>query len=122
AFSGKDPTKVDRSACYMARYLARNVVAAGLARQCEIQLGYAIGVAHPVSVAVDTHGTGVIADEQISRRLRHAVHMTPETIIAELKLRRPVYTPLSAYGHFGANAAQMPWEKSDLATFLTYCA
>ncbi|MGN1020522.1 MAG: methionine adenosyltransferase [Aristaeellaceae bacterium] len=122
AFSGKDPTKVDRSACYMARYLAKNVVAAGLARQCEIQLSYAIGVAHPVSVMVDTRGTGIIADEQIIRRLRHAVHLTPETIIADLHLRQPIYTATSAYGHFGANAARMPWEKTDLASFLTYCA
>ena len=115
AFSGKDPTKVDRSACYMARYLAKNAVAAGLARRCEIQLGYAIGVAQPVSVRVETFGTGRLADEQLCRLLLKETDLSPAGIIARFDLRRPRYTATSAYGHFGAHASEQPWEKTDLA-------
>ena len=115
AFSGKDPTKVDRSACYMARYLAKNVVAAGLADRCEIQLSYAIGIAQPVSMLVDTFGTGRIPDEEISRLLRNAVSLTPGSIIKTLKLRAPIYRTTAAYGHFGSQATGLPWEETDLA-------
>ena len=115
AFSGKDPTKVDRSAAYMARYLAKNVVAAGLADRCEIQLSYAIGVAQPVSVLVDTFGTGKVCDDLIAERLTDAVRLTPSAIIAKLNLRRPLYEGIAAYGHFGENAVDMPWENLDLA-------
>ena len=115
AFSGKDPTKVDRSACYMARYLAKNAVAAGLARRCEIQLGYAIGVAQPVSVRVETFGTGRLADEQLCRLLLKETDLSPAGIIARFDLRRPRYTATSAYGHFGVHASEQPWEKTDLA-------
>ncbi len=115
AFSGKDPTKVDRSASYMARYLAKNVVAAGLARKCEVQLSYAIGVAEPTSVLVDTFGTGKIADDKIASLLRETVDLTPKGIIASLDLRRPIYTPFASYGHMGRDDLNAPWEKTDLA-------
>ena len=115
AFSGKDPTKVDRSAAYMARYLAKNVVAAGLADRCEIQLSYAIGVAQPVSVLVDTFGTGRVCDDVIAERLTDIVRLTPSAIIAKLNLRRPLYEGIAAYGHFGENAVEMPWEGTELA-------
>ena len=118
AFSGKDPTKVDRSAAYMARYLAKNVVVAGLADRCEIQLSYAIGVAHPVSVLVDTFGTGRVCDDVIAERLTDAVRLTPSFIIAALNLRRPLYEGIAAYGHFGENAMEMPWEGTELAARL----
>ena len=101
AFSGKDPTKVDRSACYMARYIAKNLVAAGLARRVEVQLAYAIGVAEPVSVMVDTFGTGAIPDEQMTDVIRAVFSLTPRGIIETLDLRRPIYRPTAAYGHFG---------------------
>ena len=115
AFSGKDPTKVDRSASYAARYLAKNVVAAGLASKCEVQISYAIGVAEPTSVLVDTFGTGVLSDEAIALTLRELVDLTPRGIITTLDLRRPIYKPFAAYGHMGREELNAPWEKTDLA-------
>ena len=114
AFSGKDSSKVDRSAAYMARYIAKNVVAAGLADRCEVQLSYAIGVAHPVSVLVDTFGTEKVAREKI-QELVSAVDMRPAAIIKRFDLRTPNFSKVSCYGHFGENAKDMPWEKTDLA-------
>jgi S-adenosylmethionine synthetase len=105
AFSGKDPSKVDRSACYAARWVAKNVVAAGLARRCEVQLAYAIGVAEPVSVMVDSFGTGTIPDAEIARAIRETFDLTPKGIITALDLRKPIYSPTSAYGHFGRDAS-----------------
>ena len=113
AFSGKDPTKVDRSAAYMARYMAKNLVAAGLATQVQVQLAYAIGVAEPVSVRVDSYGTGVISDETMTALLRKTCDMTPAGIIRKLDLRRPIYSPTAAKGHFGVE--DRPWEATDLA-------
>ena len=118
AFSGKDPTKVDRSACYMARYLAKNIVAAGLARRCEIQLAYAIGVARPVSVRVETFGTGTISDEEIAQRVMERVDLRPAAIIADLDLRRPIYQATAAYGHFGRADLDLPWERLDKVELL----
>ena len=118
AFSGKDPTKVDRSACYMARYAAKNVVAAGLASRCEVQLAYAIGVAHPVSVLVETSGTGVVPDEELADALRAVFDFRPAAIIETLGLRRPIYRQLAAYGHMGREDLQVPWEKTDKAEAL----
>ena len=118
AFSGKDPTKVDRSAAYMTRYLAKNVVAAGLAKKCEIQLAYAIGVAKPVSVMVDTFGTGVISEEKIAELLCANVDMRPAAIIERFGLRRPIYADLAAYGHMGREDLCAPWEKTDLVDVL----
>ena len=118
AFSGKDPTKVDRSAAYMARFLAKNVVAAGLARRCEIQLGYAIGVAQPVSLMVETFGTGSVPDEALSGLLLQNLELTPAAIIDILCLRRPIYRATAAYGHFGAFARGQTWESEDLAQSL----
>ncbi len=115
AFSGKDPTKVDRSASYMARYVAKNIVAAGLAYKCEIQLAYAIGVAQPVSVNVDTFGTGQIPDEEIARLVRKNFELTPKGIIAALDLRKPIYRNTAAYGHFGREEQGFTWEKTDKA-------
>ena len=115
AFSGKDPTKVDRSASYMARYLAKCVVASGLAKRCEIQLSYAIGVANPVSVMVDTFGTGLLSDHVIRQAICDVVELTPSAIISRLQLRRPIYKSTSAYGHFGANCKDKPWEQLDVA-------
>ncbi len=115
AFSGKDPTKVDRSAAYMARYIAKNVVAAGLADRCEVQLAYAIGVADPVSVLVDTFGTGKIADEKIAELVFKNFQMTPKGIMETLKLRRPIYRKTAAYGHFGRNDKDFTWETTDKA-------
>jgi len=115
AFSGKDPTKVDRSACYMARYIAKNVVAAGLADRTEIQLAYAIGVADPVSVTVDTFGTGKVDDEKISSLIRENFHLTPRGIIESLNLRRPIYKKTASYGHFGRNEPEFSWEHADKA-------
>ena len=112
AFSGKDPTKVDRSAAYMARYMAKNLVAAGLATQVQVQLAYAIGVAEPVSVRVDSYGTGVVSDEKMTEYLRKVCDMTPAGIIGKLDLRRPIYAPTAAEGHFGV--AGRPWEETDL--------
>ena len=113
AFSGKDPTKVDRSASYAARYAAKNVVAAGLAKRCELQIAYAIGVAHPVSVAVNTFGTGVISDDEIAQRIRKVFDLRPAGIIKMLDLRRPIYTQTAAYGHFGRTDIELPWERLD---------
>ena len=113
AFSGKDPTKVDRSACYMARYAAKNVVAAGLAERCEIQLAYAIGVANPMSVLVDTFGTGVISDECIAEAVKRVFDFRPAAIIDTLDLRRPIYRPLAAYGHIGREELNVSWERTD---------
>jgi S-adenosylmethionine synthetase len=114
AFSGKDPTKVDRSACYMARYIAKNIVGAGLAKRCEVQLAYAIGVADPVSVHIDTQGTAVLPEERISAIVRETVPMTPLGIINHLKLRRPIYRKTAAYGHFGRIEEDFTWEKLDM--------
>ena len=116
AFSGKDPTKVDRSAAYMARYMAKNLVAAGLATQVQVQLAYAIGVAQPVSLRVDSYGTGIISDEKMTELLRKTCDMTPAGIINKLQLRRPIYAPTAAQGHFGV--ADRPWEATDLAPVL----
>ena len=116
AFSGKDPTKVDRSAAYMARYMAKNLVAAGLATQVQVQLAYAIGVAQPVSLRVDSYGTGVISDEKMTELLRKTCDMTPAGIIRRLELRRPIYAPTAEYGHFGVDGR--PWENTDLAPIL----
>ncbi|MBR5756183.1 MAG: methionine adenosyltransferase domain-containing protein, partial [Firmicutes bacterium] len=113
AFSGKDPTKVDRSACYAARWAAKNVVAAGLADKCLIQLAYAIGVAQPVSVLVDTQGTGKFDDKAISLAVQKVFDFTPAGIIRELKLRRPIYRKTAAYGHFGREDKDFIWEKTN---------
>jgi S-adenosylmethionine synthetase len=118
AFSGKDPTKVDRSACYMARYVAKNVVAAGLADRCMVQLAYAIGVAEPVSVLIDTFGTGQISDEKISSLVRDNFRLTPGGIIETLDLRRPIYKKTAAFGHFGRTEPEFTWEKTDKADAL----
>ena len=113
AFSGKDPTKVDRSACYMVRYIAKNIVAAGLASRCEIEVAYAIGVAQPVSVLVDTFGTGVMPDADLEKVVREVFDLRPAAIIAALDLRRPIYRATAAYGHFGRTDADFPWERTD---------
>jgi S-adenosylmethionine synthetase len=118
AFSGKDPTKVDRSACYMARYIAKNIVASELASRCEVQLAYAIGVAEPVSVMVNTFGTGVIADARFTELVRKNFSLTPGGIIDELKLRRPIYRKTAAFGHFGRSEDTFTWEKTDKADAL----
>jgi S-adenosylmethionine synthetase len=118
AFSGKDPTKVDRSAAYMARYIAKNVVAAGLADRCEVQLAYAIGVAEPVSVLVETFGTGKVSDEKIAESIRANFQLNPKGIIESLKLRRPIYRKTAAYGHFGRNDRDFTWEATDKAAAL----
>ncbi|MCI9126912.1 MAG: methionine adenosyltransferase [Eubacterium sp.] len=115
AFSGKDCTKVDRSAAYAARYVAKNIVAAGLADKCEIQLSYAIGVAHPTSVMVDTFGTGKVSDEKLVEIIRENFDLRPAGIIKMLDLRRPIYKQTAAYGHFGRNDLDLPWEKTDKA-------
>ena len=115
AFSGKDPTKVDRSAAYAARYVAKNIVAAGLARKCEIQLAYAIGVAQPVSVLADTFGTGVLPDEEIAEIVRKEFDLRPTAIIRTLELRKPIYRNLAAYGHFGRDDLQVKWESTEPA-------
>jgi S-adenosylmethionine synthetase len=115
AFSGKDPSKVDRSASYMARYIAKNLVAAGIADRCEVQLAYAIGVPDPVSVLVDTFNTGKISQPKISKLVRDHFPMTPRGIIDHLKLRRPIYRKTAAYGHFGRSEPEFTWERTDLA-------
>jgi S-adenosylmethionine synthetase len=122
AFSGKDPSKVDRSACYMARYIAKNIVAAGLASRAEVQLAYAIGVAEPVSVMVDTFGTATIPEEKITALVRENFSLTPKAIIETLNLRRPVYKPTAAYGHFGRKGDGFTWEKTDRADALRKAA
>ena len=113
AFSGKDPTKVDRSAAYMCRYIAKNIVAAGLAKKCELQLAYAIGVGKPVSVMVDTFGTGVHSDAELAKAVQNVFDLRPAAIIDELDLRRPIYTATSAYGHMGRTDVDLPWEHTD---------
>ncbi|MBV9057039.1 MAG: methionine adenosyltransferase domain-containing protein, partial [Candidatus Eremiobacteraeota bacterium] len=113
AFSGKDPTKVDRSAAYAARWVAKNVVAAGLADRCEVQVAYAIGVAHPVNVSVETFGTGRLSDEQIAAAVTEVFDLRPAAIIHHLRLRRPIYRQTAAYGHFGRPDLDLPWEKID---------
>ena len=118
AFSGKDPTKVDRSAAYMARYIAKNIVAAGLAKRCEVQLAYAIGVAEPVSVKVDTFGTGTIDEQKLQQLVRANFKLTPKGIIESLDLRRPIYRKTAAYGHFGRSDADFSWEATDKANTL----
>jgi S-adenosylmethionine synthetase len=115
AFSGKDPTKVDRSAAYAARYVAKNIVAAGLAEKVEIQLAYAIGVARPVSVNVDTFGTGKVSEEKLEEVIRNNFDLRPAGIIKELDLRRPIYRQTAAYGHFGRTDVDLPWERTDKA-------
>jgi S-adenosylmethionine synthetase len=122
AFSGKDPTKVDRSAAYAARWAAKNVVAAGLADRCEIQVAYAIGVSHPLSVNVETFGTGKIADEKISQLILEHFDLRPGAIIRDLDLRRPIYRKVAAYGHFGRDDLDLPWEKTNKAAALRAAA
>jgi S-adenosylmethionine synthetase len=122
AFSGKDPSKVDRSACYMARYIAKNVVAAGLATKAEVQLAYAIGVAEPVSVMVDSFGTATVPEEKITEVVRETFQLTPKAIIETLDLRRPIYKDSAAYGHFGRKGAGFTWEKTDRADALRKAA
>jgi len=122
AFSGKDPSKVDRSACYMARYIAKNIVAAGLASRAEVQLAYAIGVAEPVSVMVDTFGTGTIPEEKITQLVRENFSLTPKAIIETLDLRRPIYKQTAAYGHFGRTGPGFTWERTDRADALRKAA
>lgn len=118
AFSGKDPTKVDRSATYAARYVAKNVVAAGLADRCEIELAYAIGVAHPVSILVETFGTGKLADDKLTELVKKHFDLRPAAIIDNLDLRRPIYRQVAAYGHFGRTDIDIPWERTDKAELL----
>jgi S-adenosylmethionine synthetase len=117
-FSGKDPTKVDRSGTYAARWVAKNVVAAGLAKKCEVQIAYAIGIARPLSIMIDTFGTGQIADSKISQLVEEVFDLRPGLIIKQLKLRRPLYRPVAAYGHFGRPDLNLPWEKTDKAAEL----
>ena len=118
AFSGKDPTKVDRSGAYMARYIAKNLVAAGLADACQLQLAYAIGVAHPVSVLVETYGTGKLADDKLAQLVRECFDLRPAAIIKTLDLRRPIYRQTAGYGHFGRAELDLPWEKTDMVQTL----
>ncbi len=122
AFSGKDPSKVDRSACYMARYIAKNVVAAGLASKAEVQLAYAIGVAEPVSVMIDSFGTATVPEERITKLVRESFSLTPKAIIETLDLRRPIYKPTAAYGHFGRTGPGFSWERTDRADALRKAA
>jgi S-adenosylmethionine synthetase len=122
ALSGKDPTKVDRSACYMARYIAKNLVAAGVARKAEVQIAYAIGVAEPVSVMAETFGTGTLPEEKITRLIREFFPLTPKGIIEALDLRRPIYRATAAYGHFGRTGPGFTWERTDRADALRKAA
>ena len=122
AFSGKDPTKVDRSGAYAARYVAKNVVAAGLADRFELQISYAIGVAHPVSIMVETFGTGNVSDEMIERLVLEHFDLRPAAIIADLDLHRPIYQQTAAYGHFGRDDLDVPWERTDKAEQLADAA
>jgi S-adenosylmethionine synthetase len=117
-FSGKDPSKVDRSASYMGRHIAKNIVAAGLAKKCEIQIAYAIGVAEPVSVMVDLMGTGVIPKEKVEKLVTEVFDLRPAAIIEYLNLLRPIYRKTAAYGHFGRNEPEFSWEKTDMAGVL----
>ena len=118
SFSGKDPTKVDRSGAYMARYVAKNLVAAGLARRCELQLAYAIGVAHPLAINLQTFGTGALSDGDLVALVERSFDLRPGAIISALDLRRPIYRPTAAYGHFGRSDLDLPWERTDRATLL----
>ena len=118
AFSGKDPSKVDRSAAYAARYVAKNIVAAGLASKCEVQVSYAIGVAEPINITVDTHGTGVVSDEKLSQLVREHFDLRPKGIVNMLDLLRPIYSKTAAYGHFGRNEPEFSWEATDKAAAL----
>jgi S-adenosylmethionine synthetase len=118
AFSGKDPSKVDRSAAYAARYVAKNIVAAGLASKCEVQVSYAIGVAEPINITVDTHGTGVVSDEQLSKLVREHFDLRPTGIVNMLDLLRPIYSKTAAYGHFGRSEPEFSWEATDRAAAL----
>jgi S-adenosylmethionine synthetase len=118
AFSGKDPSKVDRSGSYMARYVAKNIVAAELAQECEVQIAYAIGQAKPISITVDTFGTGIIPDDDLTNIVKKEFDFRPAAIIERLNLRRPIYRPLSAYGHFGRPELNLPWEQIDMADIL----
>jgi S-adenosylmethionine synthetase len=122
AFSGKDPTKVDRSACYMARYIAKNLVASGLASRAEVQLAYAIGVAEPVSVMVNSFGTGTLPEDAMEDLIRANFPLTPKGIIEHLKLRRPIYQKTAAFGHFGRSEDSFTWEKTDKADTLASAA
>ena len=122
SFSGKDPSKVDRSACYMCRYIAKNIVAAGLAERCEVQVAYAIGVAEPVSLMVSTFSTNKIPEEQIENLVRKHFDMRPAAIISQLKLKRPIYRKTAAYGHFGRNEPEFSWEQTDKADILRKAA
>jgi S-adenosylmethionine synthetase len=122
AFSGKDPSKVDRSACYYARYIAKNIVAAGLARRCEVQLAYAIGVAEPVSLLVQTFGTATVSEDRLAELVRAHFDARPGALIRELDLRRPIYRKTAAYGHFGRSEAEMTWERTDKADLLRAAA
>ncbi|HET8846954.1 MAG TPA: methionine adenosyltransferase domain-containing protein, partial [Ktedonobacteraceae bacterium] len=118
AFSGKDPTKVDRSAAYAVRHIAKNIVAAGLAERIEIQVSYAIGVARPLSLFIDTYGTGQVSDEEIIRQVNEHFDLRPAGIIQELNLRRPIYQPTAAFGHFGRTDVELPWEQLDKVPML----
>ena len=118
AFSGKDPTKVDRSASYAARYIAKNLVAAGIAEKCEVELAYAIGVAQPVSINVETFNTGKIEESRIIELIKNHFDLRPAAIIKELDLRRPIYKQIAAYGHFGRTDIDLPWERTDKAEIL----
>jgi S-adenosylmethionine synthetase len=122
AFSGKDPSKVDRSACYMCRYIAKNIVAGGLAERCEVQVAYAIGVAEPVSLMVNTFGTSKIPEEDIENIVRKHFDMRPSAIISQLDLKKPIYRKTAAYGHFGRNEPGFTWEKTDKADILRQAA
>jgi len=122
AFSGKDPSKVDRSAAYAARWVAKNVVAAGLARRCEVQVAYAIGVAEPVSVMVETFGTAAVPEERIEKAVRETFSLKPASIIRELDLLRPIYEKTAAYGHFGRSEPEFTWERTDRAEALRQAA
>jgi S-adenosylmethionine synthetase len=112
-YSGKDPTKVDRSGSYMARYIAKNIVAAGIADKCDVQIAYAIGVSNPVSIMVDTYGTGTVPDEKITEAVKRVFDMRPRAIIEHLRLRRPIYRKTAVYGHFGRDDPDFTWEKTD---------
>jgi S-adenosylmethionine synthetase len=122
AFSGKDPSKVDRSAAYAARYVAKNVVAAGLADRCEVQVAYAIGVAHPVSVMAQTFGTGKVSDSEIARLVQETFDLRPAAIRRDLDLHRPIFQPTAAYGHFGREESDFTWERTDRADALRQAA
>ena len=118
AFSGKDPSKVDRSAAYASRYVAKNIVAAKLAARCEIQISYAIGIAEPTSISVETFGTGLVSDDRIEQLIREHFDLRPRGLIAMLNLKRPIYQSTAAYGHFGRTEDQFTWERTDRAEML----